>query len=193
MSHQHVSATLLTIANKGHKRPVKGGNPCRIALSVAEVVKPLPIALLVQRGDQADPSTGVVVQAGRSIRVIHGRLMLNQWCLHFSAWVDVAVISQRSLHRQSQHGVNMELAGLWSSQLPIRGLVWTACGGSRGETPDQLTRLAMGTRGGKEDGLLAHDVVFLLILQGSGKFTILAADGKASGHSCAQTEFHTFL
>lgn len=79
---------------------MKGSQPYRVALSMAEVVEPQPIGLQIQWGDQADPCTGVVVQASRSIRVMYGHLMLHQGCLYLFAWIDVAVISQRTLDRQ---------------------------------------------------------------------------------------------
>ena len=76
-----------------------GCHPSRIAMSMAEVVEPLPIGLLIQWGNQADSCTGVVVQAGRSIELMHRHLLHYQRCLYFSGWAKAAFNSQSPLHR----------------------------------------------------------------------------------------------
>ena len=77
-------------------------------MSMAEMDGPLTLGLLIQWGDQADPCTGVVFQAGKSIRLKHGHLVRDQRCLYLSAWAKAASNVQGSLQKLS--GISMASA-----------------------------------------------------------------------------------
>ena len=74
-------------------------------MSMAELNRPLTLGLLIQWGDQADPCTGVVFQAGR---LKHGHLVRDQGCLYLSAWAKAASNVQGSLQELS--GISMASA-----------------------------------------------------------------------------------